>query len=266
VELTRSYERVVPESIRQRFGFAEVRNAAAVLESTDRAAFDEVMDVLEAFVLEPLDILLPGGQKSRLALRVDKQFREKGWREGQHDTKIVSVLRIMPWRPAGEKTVVERRYEVENPGYKVDNVKGRVALDVEWNAKDGNLDRDVGAYRALYDAGIIDVGVIITRDFDTILRLAARLGRPTPFSGTTTTTLTKLTPRMGRGDGGGCPILAVAITDRRYVGDAESEAAAKRYVAELEAKKKGIPAIEGEDDEAEHGEAGEDGDPTLFGG
>ena len=89
-----------------------------------------------------------------------------------------------------------------------------MALDVEWNAKDGNLDRDVGAYRALYDAGIIDVGVIITRTHEEIRALAIRLGRIKGFNTTTTTNLMKLEPRMTRGSVGGCPLLAVAITDR----------------------------------------------------
>ncbi|MCB4825330.1 hypothetical protein LHA35_26810, partial [Roseicella sp. GB24] len=43
----------------------------------------------------------------------------------------------------------------------VDNFKGRVVLDVEWNAKDGNLDRDLASYRSWYEAGVISAGVII---------------------------------------------------------------------------------------------------------
>ena len=69
-----------------------------------------------------------------------------------------------------------RESEVVNEGYKVDNVKGRVALDVEWNAKDGNLDRDVGAYRALYDAGLIDGAVVLARTRDDLRELAQRPG------------------------------------------------------------------------------------------
>ena len=112
--------------------------------------------------------------------------------------------------------MVEIEREVFNEGYKVDNVKDRVALDVEWHAKDGNLDRDVSAYRALYEAGIIDGGVVVTRSFAAIRALSIQLGRPDGFTTTTTTTIEKLEPRLTRGDGGGCPILAVAITDRCY--------------------------------------------------
>jgi hypothetical protein len=216
VDLTTSYEAVIPVDVRARFEMREVRNAAAVLAATNPDAFAEIVGVLDDFVLEALDITEPGGGKSRLAIRVDDTFRRLGWREGRHDTRVTSVLSLQPYRAAGERTtrVVER--EVVSIGYKVDNVKDRVALDVEWNAKDGNLDRDVGAYRALYDAGIIDGGVIITRSFASIRDLAIRLGRTKAFATTTTTTIDKLEPRMTRGDGGGCPILAVAITDRCY--------------------------------------------------
>lgn len=216
VELTASYEIVVPDDIRSRFELREVRNAASILAATNPAEFAEILRVLGAFRLEALDITEPGGGKSRLAIRVDEAFRRLGWREGRHDTHITSVVSLQPYHPAGESDARVVESEVRNIGYKVDNVKGRIALDVEWNAKDGNLDRDVGAYRALYDAGIIDGGVIITRTFASIRDLAIKLGRSGAFATTTTTTLDKLEPRLTRGDGGGCPILAIGITDRAY--------------------------------------------------
>ena len=102
-----------------------------------------------------------------------------------------------------------------------------MALDVEWNAKDGNLDRDIGAYRSLYDAALIDVGVLVTRTL--VLRdLGRRLGIESGMSvvqarrilGTTTTTnREKLLPRMTRGDAGGCPLLAVFICTATYIPD-----------------------------------------------
>lgn len=211
-----SFEAVIPANVRARFEMREVRNAAAVLAATNPGAFAEVVGVLTDFRLEALDITEPGGGKSRLAIRIDDTFRRLGWREGRHDTHITSTLSLGPYRPAGEQVPRVVESEVLNIGYKVDNVKDRVALDVEWNAKDGNLDRDIGAYRALYDAGIIDGGIIITRTFANIRNLAITLGRSGAFNTTTTTTLDKLEPRLTRGDGGGCPILAIGITDRCY--------------------------------------------------
>jgi len=216
MDLTASYLVAVPDDVRAKFEWRETRNAAQIMSVTNPVEFAEVIDVLRDFGLLATDLTERGGNKSAIAKRLDTHFREMGWREGRHDTKVVSALRIMPYRPAGETQARVIETEVVNEGYKVDNVKGRVALDVEWNAKDGNLDRDVGAYRALYDAGIIDVGVIITRTQEPIRSLAAMLGRIDGFNTTTTTNLEKLEPRMTRGDAGGCPVLAIAITDRCF--------------------------------------------------
>lgn len=216
MELTRSYEIVIPPETRARYDFRETRNAAAVIASTNASAFAQIVEVLAAFQLTTTDIVDPGKNKSQVAIRLDRAFREKGWREAAYDTHVRSVLRIRPYAAAGEKTAIERETQSMSLGYLVDNVRDRVALDVEWHAKDGNLDRDVGAYRAFYDAGIIDGGVILTRSFESIRTLSIQLGRPDGFATTTTTTIEKLTDRLSRGDGGGCPILAIAITDRCY--------------------------------------------------
>ncbi|MGH2739240.1 MAG: BglII/BstYI family type II restriction endonuclease [Actinomycetota bacterium] len=216
VDLSESYKTVIPRAILTRYEIRETRNAAAILQATNPHEFKEVLGVLGEFKLSRADIIEPGKNKSLVARRLDDEFRGRGWREGSHDMTLHSVLTVRPHKAAGERkpTIVET--EVISAGYKVDNVKGRVALDVEWNAKDGNLDRDVGAYRALYDAGIIDAGIIITREHESIRNLARRLRRPRGFATTTTTTLEKLVPRITRGDGGGCPLLAFAITDRCY--------------------------------------------------
>jgi hypothetical protein len=112
--------------------------------------------------------------------------------------------------------------------HKVDNFKNRVALEVEWNAKDGNLDRDLSAFRALYDAGIIDAAAIITRHHTSIKHsanfLAHALNRVNYTNGTeverfntsTTTNIEKLRWRLARGDAGGCPVLAIGIGRETY--------------------------------------------------
>jgi hypothetical protein len=72
--------------------------------------------------------------------------------------------------------------------------------------------------RGLCDDGVIDAGVIVTRTLD-LRDLALQLDPASKkFDTTTTTNLTKLEPRMTRGDAGGCPILAVAISRNTYTG------------------------------------------------
>jgi Restriction endonuclease BglII len=213
MDLTESYRRVFPAEILDRYEVRETRDAAAVIQNTNPAEFEEIVEVLSGFRLTKEDILQPGGAKGLVATRLDAEFRELGWREGRYDRSIISKLRLMPYRKAGERKAQVQETEVTSEGYKVDNVKGKIALDVEWHAKDGNLDRDVGAYRALYDVGIIAAGVVVTRSYQEIRDLALRLGRDA-FKTTTTTTLDKLEPRMTRGDAGGCPMLALGITSR----------------------------------------------------
>lgn len=215
MDLTDSYNRVCPPSIRNRYELREVRDAAAVIANTNPIEWAEVIKVLRGFKLKDRDLTTPGGGKSRVAVRLDGAFRESGWREGRYDRKITSSLRLMPYIAAGETRPKVVESEVDSEGYKVDNVKGKIALDVEWNAKDGNLDRDLSAYRALYEVGIITAGVIITRSYQDIYDLSKRLGRDA-FGTTTTTTLEKLEPRLTRGDSGGCPVLAVAISAKTY--------------------------------------------------
>jgi hypothetical protein len=231
-----------------RYELRETRNAAAVLAATAPDEFDDLCAVLTDFVLRTSDLIEAGGNESRLAHRLNDDFRVRGWREGRVDTVVRSVLQVQPWAPAGERDVVERCNEVRNEGYKVDNVKGRVALDVEWNAKDGNLDRDIGAYRSLYDAGLIDGAVLLTRTHDDVREIARRLSRDaghsdeqvrSRFSTSTTTHLGKLESRMTRGDAGGCPLLAVAITARCW---ADDEAVAAGPVAPAVAEQ---PVLDG---------------------
>lgn len=214
MELTTSYERVIPAAIRDRYDFRETRNAAAVLAASNPIAFAEILEVLDAFRLITTDITDAGKNQSAVPIRLNHAFRDKGWREARYDTHVRSVVKVRPY-DIGE-VATERETSSVSLGYLVDNVKDRIALDVEWHAKDGNLDRDVSAYRAFYDGAIIDGGVILTRSFASIRALSIELGRADGFATTTTTTIEKLTDRLSRGDGGGCPILGIAITRATY--------------------------------------------------
>ena len=220
MDLTQSFLQRIPDDVRARYQFAETRNAATIFSATNPEAFDQMLDVLRYFHLRTSDLLSPGGQESDLAARMNRAFRERGWREARVDTLIQLSLQRTPVAAAGETRLEPIVTETRNEGYKVDNFRDRIALDMEWNAKDGYLDRDIGAYRALYDAALIDVGVLITRTLDLRdlgRRLALDAGLPLAsakkiLNTTTTTNREKLLPRLTRGDAGGCPILAIFIS------------------------------------------------------
>jgi hypothetical protein len=214
VRLTTSYEGEFPADIRARYDFLEVRNAASVIRAANPGEFDDVVDVLRHFTLLRSDVTEPGRNRSELVGRLDRAFKQRGWREGSHRLKIVSTVTKMPWREAGERRPAETEDTTISDGYKVDSLRGRVALDVEWNAKDGNLDRDLGAYRAFYDEAIIDGAIMLTRSSDDLRGLGAQMGVATWLGTTTTTNIEKLRDRLARGSAGGCPVLAIAITAR----------------------------------------------------
>ncbi len=228
MELTKSWERVFDAELRSRYEFAEVRNAAATLKATNPDAFEHLVTVLSGFSLSFDDLVVPGGNKGQVARRLDRTFRELGWREAGHESKTVVTFSLRPYAGAGETKPQVRSAESESKGHKVDNVLGGAALDVEWNAKDGNLDRDLSNFSALHEYALVDVGVIITRHqqrtkyaANTLAELANRVvyragKRIVLLSTTTTTNFEQLLWRMRRGDARGCPVLAVAVTELSY--------------------------------------------------
>ena len=46
-------------------------------------------------------MLVPGKNEGRIAKRLNLAFRERGWREGQYDTHVTSILTLGAFKPAG---------------------------------------------------------------------------------------------------------------------------------------------------------------------
>jgi hypothetical protein len=160
---------VLEPHIRARWDFLETSSASAVLRSVCPEEWKDITEVLKNFSLNPTRWLKKGGNRGDIAKEIDDMFASRGWREIRVDLETRGVL----ISKAGE--IVDRLPPVHQEGYLVDNFKGRVALDVEWNAKDGNLDRDLSAYRAWHEAGVISAAVLITQDRVSLKKLAERL-------------------------------------------------------------------------------------------
>lgn len=212
MDLTESYKDVVPIALLNRYHWRETRNAAAILNATNPDQFNELIAALAGFAIDvDRDIKQAGGNESGTAATLNAAFRDKGWREGSFDIKVISTFKRLPYK--GEAELSTDEAVTTSLSYLIDNVRGRVAVDVEWHAKDGNLDRDIAAYRSLYEAGFVDVACIITMNREEMRDWARDiLGQDTTkFATSTTTNLAKAVPRLERGDGGGCPILLIAI-------------------------------------------------------
>jgi len=173
----------------------------AVLSAACPDEWQDILDVLSEFRLRHSEIATPGGRKSLIADRIDGAFKVLGWREKRFDTRIV-VDEI----------------EHVSPTHEVDVLKGRVALEVEWNNKDPFYDRDLNNFRLLFDLRVIDVGVIITRCTH-LQKLFVEVGRDKQSYGASTTHLDKLLPRLAGGGGGGCPVVVFGIKREAYIDD-----------------------------------------------
>ena len=218
---------VLDPKIRARWAFLETSSAAAVLRSVCPSEWKDITQVLAEFALDPRSWLKKAGDRGDIAQQIDGMFGALGWRETRVDLVTQGVLL------SKSLDVIERLPAVEQEGYLVDNFKGRVALDVEWNAKDGNLDRDLSAYRAWHEAGVISAAVLITQDRLGLKTLAERLWSdhqaalpedqktaklPIDLNTSTTTNLEKAALRVRRGVMGTCPLLIVAATQNTWNG------------------------------------------------
>jgi hypothetical protein len=96
-------------------------------------------------------------------------------------------------------------------GHKVDYVKGRVAFDLEWNSKDQTFDRDLYAFSAFSQCGVIDAGVLVTRSA-ALNEVFDGMGREVRSKyGASTTWMGKLLYRLNAGRNGPCPVLVFGI-------------------------------------------------------
>lgn len=233
MQLTSSFEAALSDTLRRRYRLLEVRNATVILGAVAPVALADLTEVLTGFELTASHLLNPGGSKSALARELDEAFRVRGWRETHLQLSTDGSLTQQPWAPspAARRQLRPSRATLRFVGetHKVDNFRDRVAIEVEWNAKDGNLDRDLSAFRALHDAGVIDAAVIITRHHASVKHAANYLahllerinldkfGREVlRFNTSTTTNMERLKWRLERGDAGGCPVLAVGICAETY--------------------------------------------------
>jgi hypothetical protein len=189
----------LPVFVKENYEVHEWRHACAILRSDFPEEWQDLMDTLGAFRLRKSHVIAAGGGKSPVPTLIDQVLAERGWIEKRFSTAIeVDNVRL------------------ESPTHKIDCLKGRVALEIEWNNKDPFYDRDLNNFRLLFDLRAISVGIIITKS-DDLRPVFEGLGKSVWNKfGTSTTWMHKLLPRIEGGGGGGCPILVFGITKKLY--------------------------------------------------
>lgn len=218
---------VMPREALDHWSFMETNSASAVMNAVCPEEWKDIINILSTYRLNPKYWLRAGGNRGDIAEQIDTAFHEKGWQETRLDLSTKGLLFSKDSEKIGELP------EVYQEGYLVDNFKNRVVLDVEWNAKDGNLDRDLAAYRSWYEAGVISAGVVITKDRLSLLRLARQLWAdyqetlpeeqrtkklPIDLTTSTVTAFDKAQMRVRRGVMGSCPVLIVAANENTWDG------------------------------------------------
>jgi len=218
---------VLSPDARDHWAFMETNSASAVMKAVCPDEWADIVGVLETYRLDPRVWLKAGGNRGDIAEQIDREFSRRGWREARLDLETKGLLFARDGSSLGELPTVRQE------GYLVDNFKNRIVLDVEWNAKDGNLDRDLAAYRSWFDAGLISAGVIITKDRMALLTLARRIWDeyqtslpeaervkklPIDLTTSTVTAFDKAQMRVRRGVMGACPILIIAANENTWNG------------------------------------------------
>lgn len=219
---------LLPEHIARRFEIFSYRNAATILKNNYPAQWDDLIAALGRLTITRRMIREPGGSKSQIAYYIDSLFGPD-WRE----TRISADLHVRLSDPK-KPDLVHRSYV--RPGYldghRIDFVNGRVALDLEWNSKDQTYDRDLYAFSAFYEAGAIDLGILLTRgssldnaffrSLGNVLKKDGSEGSEPVYRkyGASTTWMGKLLYRLDAGRNGGCPVLAIGITPQCVASEA----------------------------------------------
>ena len=188
---------LLPAKILKNYEVHEWKHACAILKNDFPNEWADIIKVLSSYKLCKSYMIDAGGGKSASSKSLDSAFYRLGWEERKFETKIVVD-----------------NHEAVTPTHKVDCVKNKVALEIEWSNKDPFFDRDLNNFRLLFDLRAIGVGVIITKS-DELRELMEKLDVWSKY-GTTTTWMKKLIPRIEGGGGAGCPILVFGIKKELY--------------------------------------------------
>ena len=187
----------VPANVASRYQIKEWNHAAAILAGDFPREWADLTGCLQNFKLKKSAIVIGGGGRSQIPVELDGYLNKRGWTEHQFNIGI---------RVDAE--------EIHVPTHRIDNFKNAVGIEVEWNNKTEFYDRDLNNFRLLHQLRVLSVGVIITRASE-LQELFDRLGIGSKY-GNSTTHWNKLLPKIDGGGAGGCPVLAIGITERCY--------------------------------------------------
>lgn len=214
-------ERFIPQDIRALYEIHSYKHAAAIFYNSYQEELNEILDALRAFRITTADIIRPGGNESVIPKKISTLLRPKGWFETRIRGDLLITLDLYKdsiiekgSKIINKKHVEQRQIRRDSflDGHKIDYVKNNVAFDLEWNSKDQTFDRDLYAFRAFAECGLIGAGILLTRN-ESLNAVFSKLGLKNKY-GASTTWMGKLLYRLNAGRHGGCPVLVFGITPK----------------------------------------------------
>jgi hypothetical protein len=201
---------ITSKAVADKYELYNFNNALEIMAQAYTQEYLELMNALEQFTITVEDIMAPGGNESTIPKKIADLLVNRGWEE---EVKITADLLVKLHAQNPQEFTIENYID----GHKMDYFKGKIAVDMEWNSKDQTFDRDLLAFRAYYECGIIDCGVIITRSA-ALNPVFSQLGDSIKKKyGASTTWMGKLLPRIKSRRHGGCPLFIAGITPNAIV-------------------------------------------------
>lgn len=204
-------------NVDDKFEFYNYNHAVEVITQAFPNEWSDLMTLLNAFELTVDDVASAGGAETNIPGKFDDILYPRGWKNRQieADLHIKFYDRIADQKQYEEFPSDESIINAYIGKQHVDYIKGRVAIDVEWNKKDLSFDRTLTALRTYYDCRLISAGIVVTRSGDlneAFKTIPGEDGKPIIKKyGSSTTWMGKLTPRIQARQAGGCPVLAIGI-------------------------------------------------------
>lgn len=193
--MTSTLKKFVPSDLLGLYEVHNFRHAAEVLATGCAAEFGELVEALRVFRISTSMITDKGGNESAVPKRVSELLRPKGWYETRIVGDLLVTQTIKDESGSGAKMrSVESTIAAFVDGHKVDYVKNRVAFDLEWNSKDQTFDRDLYAFRAFHECGVVSAAVLLTRSEE--LNPVFKQLKVMPKYGASTTWMGKLLYRL----------------------------------------------------------------------
>lgn len=211
---------LLPTDLSERYRVYSYRSAGTILRERAPLEWSGIKSVLADFWISRTEIRSPGGNESSLTRRFGAIAVSQGFHK-EVSIEADLLVKLREGKGANPREIDRTIREDYIHNHKIDFWRGRVAFDFEWNSKDQTYDRDLSAFRSFFEAGVIDVGVIVTRElsgefFRSLGMALTKDGTEAETTvaakfGASTTGTHKLIGRIAAGRSGGCPVLAIGI-------------------------------------------------------